>query len=391
MPERHWFAHRTVRGVTFGLRPTRLGRARPVDLTIGLEEEYLLLDPQTGRPVADAENVRRHSRGQPALDPDEVERELLQVQLEVATPVCATLDEAGGHLLRLRSELQTAAAGAGLALASVGAAPLLGPELPPASRTDRYQAVHAKAPRLVDEMLLNGLHVHVAVPSPDAGIHVLNGLRRWLPVLTALAANSPFWDGADSGFASWRTVHFNRWPVSGPPPAFVDADDYEQRVLALLRTNALVDRGQLYWQARLSHRYPTVEIRVADAQLRVEDSVVLAGLLRGLVATGLRSEPTPPPPDELVRAASWQAARDELTSTLVDPATGEKRPAAEEVERLLRHIGPALHELGDAMQVAALVERRLEQGPGARRLRSAAESGGIDRAVNLVLDEFVVG
>jgi carboxylate-amine ligase len=360
--------------------------------TIGIEEEYLLVDARTGDPVPAAPRIRRLARGLPALDPDEVEPEMLQVQVEVATPACLELDEAAGHLLRLRSELLAAAQRAGVGLVSVGTAPKIGDRLPPVTGGERYPAIHAKAPRLVDEMLLNGLHVHVEIPTPDEGVRVLNHVRAWLPVLTALAANSPYWDGDDSGFASWRTVHFARWPVAGPPPAFVDGADYERRVVALLGTGSVIDRGQLYWQARLSHRYPTVEIRVCDAQLGVPDSVVLAGLLRGLVVTALATRDQPPlPPDELLRAAVWQAARDELTEHLVDPVERITRPAVDEVERLLDHVRPALSAVGDLDQVSALLDQRVREGPGARRQRDAAAKAGVAGVLSLLTEEFLTG
>lgn len=361
-------------------------------LTLGIEEEYLLLDPTSGRPVAASERVRRLAAGSPGLGEDDVEPELLQVQLEVATPVCCTLDEAGGHLLRLRSELAGAAEQAGCALGSVGAASRFGDSLPPASEGARYAAMYERAPRLVDEMLVNGLHVHVGVPDEEDRVRVLNALRPWLPVLTALTANSPYWDGDDSGFSSWRTVQFARWPVSGPPPAFRDREDYELRAEALLATGALVDRGQLYWQARLSERYPTVEMRVADAQLSVSDSVVVAGLLRALVLTELRTPASfEPPTDELLRAAVWQAARDDLSSTLMDPVTAQVRPALGEVDRLHEHATDALDELGDAAQVAGLLRQRRETGTGAARQRQAFEQGGSAAVLDLVLSQFVVG
>jgi glutamate---cysteine ligase / carboxylate-amine ligase len=363
----------------------------PEQLTVGIEEEYLLLDPATGAPVPAVDDVRRIAAGLPALDAEDVEPELLKVQVEVATPVCRSLDEAGGHLLRLRSEVAGAAEQAGCVAASVGAASRLGDQLPPASDGSRYQAMHDLAPRLVDEMLLNGLHVHVGIPSDEDRIRVLNALRAWLPVLTALGANSPYWDGVDSGFASWRTVHFSRWPVSGPPPSFTDPDDYERRVSAIVRTGALVDRGQLYWQARLSHRYPTVEIRVADAQLRVSDSVLMAGLLRGLVLATLRrpSPETQHPNDELLRAAVWQAARDGLAEGLLDPVSAQCRPARDEVARLHEHVGAALDEFGDGAQVSALLTQRLEGDTGAGRQRQAFGSSGLDGVLKLAVADFV--
>lgn len=362
----------------------------PANLTIGIEEEYLLLDPSTGRPSPRGQQVRRLAAAHPDVADAQVEPELLEVQVEVATPVCDSLGPVREHLGRLRRELADAGREAGCALVGVGAASRFGEALPPTSEKERYQRMHERAPRLVDEMLLNGMHVHLGPARPGDRVRLLNRLRPWLPVFVALAANSPFWDGADSGFASWRTVHFTRWPVSGPPPVVRDESDYEQRIDAIIGVGALVDRGQLYWQARLSQNYPTVEVRVADVQLTVSDAVLLAGLLRG-VAAHLLEDPAPPPdvPDELLRTAVWQAARDELAASLWHPLEGRMRPAADVVAALEQVAMPALHTLGDAALVQDAVERRRQVGSGAARQRERYASGGLPGVLDLLTEEFL--
>ncbi|MFD1829964.1 glutamate--cysteine ligase [Streptomyces desertarenae] len=347
--------------------------------TMGVEEEYLLLDPDSGRPVPLAERVFAAAGLQPALGTGEVHPELLQVQVEIATPVCGTLEEVGGHLLRLRHALGGAAEEAGCRLAACGAAPFA-PVVPsPVTDTPRYRALHVSAPRLVDEQLISGMHVHVAVPDRGTGVAVLNRLRPWLPVLVAMAANSPLWDGTDTGFASWRTVVFGRWPVSGPPPLFAGAADHDRRLRDLLATGVIRDLGQLYWQARLSERYPTVEVRAMDVQLRADDAVMLTGIVRALVVTALREEeaglPLPVPPPELLAAAGWHAARHGMADTLLDPRTHRPRKAGDVVGGLMEHITPALEEAGDARQVDSLVHRLLQEGTAADRQRRLLRDG----------------
>lgn len=357
-------------------------------LTIGIEEEYLLLDPTTGQPTPAGERVRRIATGGDAEDA-QIEPELLQVQVEVATPVCTSVAEAGSHLRKLRRELADAGEQAGCVVVAVAAASSFANELPPASEKDRYQRMHARAPRLVDEMLVNGMHVHVGVPDPGERARLLNQLRPWLPVLVALAANSPFWDGTDSGFASWRTVHFNRWPASGPPPHVADEADYERRVEAILETGALVDRGQLYWQARLSQTYPTVEIRVADVQLTVDDALLIAGMLRGLAAHLLAAPDAEPVPDELLRAAVWQAARDGSMATLLHPVDRTVQPAQAVLDALFDAALPELDALGDGELVRMLLARRTEIGSGARRQRDRYQRAGLAGVLDLLHESFV--
>ncbi|WP_189600261.1 carboxylate-amine ligase [Streptomyces lateritius] len=358
-------------------------------VTVGVEEEYLLLDADT-LPVPLAEQVRAAAGLGPTVEEHELQSELLQVQVEVATPVCSELDEVGGHLLRLRLALGAAAEAQGCRLAACGAPPRRSAVTAPVTEKPRYRAMREQAPQLVAEQLVCGMHVHTAVPSPEVGVAVLNRLRGWLPVLTAMAANSPFWDGQDTGFASWRTVVFGRWPVSGPPPAFRDLADHRERVATLLRSGVISDTGQLYWQARLSERFPTVEVRCTDVQLRADEAVMFAGIVRALVTTAIREDelgtPVPDVPPELAQAANWQAARHGLNGHLIAP-TGERRSAGDLVARMMEHITPALDAAGDTREVASLVHRLLREGTPADRQRQAMAEGGLAAVVDFVTAE----
>jgi carboxylate-amine ligase len=357
--------------------------------TVGVEEEYMLVEPATGRLVPRSEKVRAAVGLEPFVTAGEIQPELLQAQIEVATPVCHTLDEVGGHLLRLRHVVAGAAEAHGCRIVASGTPPLRAALPVPVTDQARYRALQRQAPQLVAEQLVNGMHVHVAVPSRRAGVQVLNRIRVWLPLLTAMSANSPVWEGHDTGFASWRTVVFGRWPVSGVPPRFADDSDYDARVRRLLSAGVIGDTGQLYWQARLSENYPTVEIRCLDVQLRTDEAVMFAGLLRALVDTALREtadgieEPDPDP--ELLDAAMWQAARYGLGGDLIDPGGGRRR-AEDVVHRLLAHVGPALEESGDGREVASLVHRLLRTGTGADRQRHTMAEHGLDALMTMIVE-----
>jgi len=355
--------------------------------TLGVEEEYLLLDPGSGLPVPQSRGVREAADLMPTLRSDEVEPELLQAQVEIATPVCESLAELAEHLHRLRGSVARAAGANGCRLAATGAAPLRGPEPVPVTSKARYRAMAGDAPQVVDEMLINGMHVHVAVADRESGVAVLNRIRPWLPVLLAMGANSPLWDGGDTGFASWRTLLFDRWPVSGPPPEFADDADYTARTQALLDAGALRDLGQIYWQARLSERYPTVEVRTLDVQLRVEDAVTLAGLVRALVEDALAGGPATGQgavPSEMVAAGNWQAARHGLGERLIDPRDGRPRRAGDVVAALVDRLGPVLKRSGDQERVGAGVEELLRVGTPAERQRRAFREGGVKAVLELI-------
>jgi carboxylate-amine ligase len=360
----------------------------PDRTTLGVEEEYLLVDGE-GLPVARSAQVLARARGDGLGDAD-LQHELLEVQVEVATSVCTELAEVRDELTSLRAGLAAAAAGTGCRLAPVGAAPLA-PDDDAAPVTDkpRYRSMLEQAPALVEEQLINGMHVHVGVPDRGAGLAVLAAVRPWLPVLLALSANSPFWRGRDSGFASFRAVHFARWPVEGAPPVFTSVADYEQRADDLLATGAIVDRGQLYWHARLSEHEPTVEVRVADVQLDADSAVVLAGFVRAighgtLAGSGEADDGEPPLPVELLRAATWAAARHGLDGDLFDPRERRSVPAARLVERLLSELEKPLRELGDLDELTAGVERVLREGNGASRQRAALAERGPAGLLELV-------
>ncbi|WP_374984290.1 glutamate--cysteine ligase [Streptomyces fradiae] len=361
-------------------------------ITVGVEEEFFLVDPVTCLPVPLADEVRRAAGLGPIVDAQEVQSELLQAQIEVATPVCSDLDEVGGHLLRLRHALGTAAEKNGCRIVAAGTAPYRQAAPVPVTESARYLAMHSQAPQLVDEQLVNGMHVHVAVPDRAAAVAVLNRIRPWLPVLVAMSANSPLWDGHDTGFASWRTVIFGRWPVSGPPPAFADAADHDRRIAALLDSGAICDTGQIYWQARMSERYPTVEVRCTDVQLRADAAVMLAGLIRAMVTTALwaeeAGEPLPDCPPERLQAANWYAARHGLSDLLMDP-DGRSRRAGDVLARLLDSVTPALEAAGDTREVTSLIHRLLQQGTSADLQRGVLAEGGMSALTDLLITETV--
>lgn len=356
-------------------------------VTLGIEEEYLLLDPQTGLPVNRADDVAKLLQISPHVNNDDVQRELLNCQIETATPVCDTLTEAEESLLNFRRQLHTAAHKNGVRAAATGTAPRIDDSYPELTNKPRYHQLKTSAPGVVGDQFVNGLHVHVAIPDKETGVQALNRIREWLPALVALSANSPFWLDRDSGFASWRVIHYRRWPIQGCTPIFKDANDYEHRIQRLLDTGVIIDRGVLTWMARLSDTFPTLEVRAGDAQLEAQDSVLLGALVRGLVSTAVtdatEDKPYRIPDEELLDAAMWQAARRGLTDQLVDFQSEHLVPAANQLDALVRHIRPALEDEGDDGWVAAGLRTAFERGTGAHRQRQAMEQGGMPALLDL--------
>ena len=358
--------------------------------TVGVEEELLVVDP-TGRPVPlgpDAlEIAARRGEGETAQQHDSdtgaeaahLVPELKAQQVELGTSVCRTLDEVESQLRFWRARADAAAAAVGGRVAALATSPV--PVDPIPTEGERYARMHDAFALTAQEMLTCGCHVHVGVEDDDEGVAVLNRIRVWLPVLTALTANSPFWQGADTGYASFRSQAWHRWPSAGPNEDFTDAADYHRLIDAVLATGTVLDSGMDYFDARLSENWPTVEVRTADVALRVEDAVTLAGLVRGLVETAARDArqgvPAPAVRAEVLRAAAWRAGRSGLTGDLVHPLTGAPAPAADVVAALLDHVRPALADAGDEQRVAEGIEALLSRGTGADLQRRVhRESGG---------------
>jgi len=342
----------------------------------GIEEEYLLLDRCTAEPSNRAAELLLEVPEQR----EAADREFFSSQLETATPVCRTADEAAESLSRFRAALSLAAARHDVVLAGTGLPPAGGETAGLVTPKRRYREIRSEVRSAAAHQYVTGTHVHVEVPSRDAGVEVLARLARWAPVLVALTANSPIWCGEPTGFASWRHIKSMSWPLSGYPPEFADGTEYSETIDRLVASGVIMDPGLVTWTARLSANFPTVELRIADAQLRVEDAVGFALIVRALVEGCLRAvergDPRPRIAPGMVDGATWMAARDGLAGDLIDPETGERAPALAALDRLAEEIGPDLRRTGDLDRVEHYLERRRKQGsPAERQLLRFRETG----------------
>ena len=349
----------------------------PDGWTIGVEEEFLVVDADSGRLRPDGPALLPEARRR--LGEEEVHPELHRSQLEVNTSVEATLADVRREVTKLRRGLAGILAERGYRLAATGTHPFSVWTDDPAVHPD-YEIVEREYQQLAREQIICGVHVHVGVDDPDLAIRVVNNVGPWLSPIVAMAANSPFWAGRDTGYASYRTELWRRWPMAGTPGPFTDRAEYEALVEALLRTDSIDDQARIYWDVRPSAKFPTVEFRVADVGLTVDDTVMVAGLVRALAVTALRTEAQAVRP-ELIRAATWRAARYGLAGELVDVEAGESRPAREVVDRFLARLRPALEEEGDWDEVSALVGEVVRNGTGAERQRRVLADAGDRRAV----------
>lgn len=355
--------------------------------TLGIEEEYFLLDPTSLEPAWVSGKVSGFIHGTGHVADEDVQRELMSCQLETSTPVTESLEEAGQALHHFRKELSAAAIKAGARASSSSTAPrteLANPEL---TDKQRYYDLKENAQEIVQDQYVNGMHVHVGIPGPETGVLAMNRIRRWLPAIVALSANSPLWHDHDTGFASWRTIHFRRWPLQGCPPEFADAADYNRRVQRMVGIGSIIDTGLVTWLARLSETYPTIEVRAADSQLEVRDSMLLAGIIRGLITTAINEVETDQPYEsvdtELLEGAVWHSARYGLSDKLVLVSEGRLEPARTVIDALLEYIGPALDAAGDTELVKTGVNWLFDSGTGSVRQLAAMDQGGLPALVDL--------
>ena len=347
-----------------------------------MEEEFLLVS-EDGSPRAVAAAVLQHASSQDGDDdPDRpggnLEKEFAQEQVETSTHPCTDLPSLLEEVRAGRWHADSSAQHAGARIAALATSPK---DVEPTVVVNRRAQDIAEAfAQTARDQLTCGCHVHVEVADDEEGVRVVDHLRRWNPVLLALSANSPFWRGDDSGYESFRSQVWGRWPTAGATAPFGDAETYRSTVRALVDSGTILDTGMVYFDARLSARYPTVEVRVADVCLDPQDAVLLGALVRGLAETALDGTPDvgPQPRAEEVRVAGWRAARSGLGGDLVSPVTGRPVPAATAVDELLRHVTPALEQAGDLPWVHEHLAALLRRGNGAQQQRRWRHEGADD-------------
>jgi glutamate---cysteine ligase / carboxylate-amine ligase len=345
--------------------------------TVGVEEEFLLFDTDADR-LADVGPEVADAAERAGDDAGQFEKELKQAQTEHASSPTTSLAELAAELTDQRRRLVEGARAHGARLVASGTSPV-GDD---SATTDdpRYHHMERRFAALQRSELTCAMHIHVSVESDDEAVAVLNRVAPWLSVLAALTANSPFHGGRETGYASYRRIVWNQWPTAGPTNAFADPAGYRALVQDLIDTGAARDEGMIYFDARLSADYPTVELRVCDVCIEVGTAVAVAGLSRALVETAAAEDRTLELPTELLRAASWRAARFGMTRDLVDltraAGAAPLAPAWDLVDALVAYVRPALDAAGDTDDVRRALKQVRTDGTGAERQRAAAEGDG---------------
>ncbi|MFF5448040.1 glutamate--cysteine ligase [Streptomyces sp. NPDC012888] len=323
--------------------------------TVGVEEEYFLVDPATGWIVPAAAGAVAAAAA--AGHGETIGSEFTLYQIESRTRPCTGLAELRSDLEAVRGAATEAAHAVGTRLCASGT-PVLG-RVAPDTLADhpRYRAGREQFRGMSADFAISAQHVHVHCPDREAALLIGNHLRPWLPTLVALSANSPFHEGGDTGYASWRSVIRLRFPCLGPPPYAASLGDAERIARTVAAAGAMLDPAMPFWDVRPNPRLPTVEVRCMDVVAELDDAVALTALVRGLVrvaAEAVRSgDPGPRTGAEVVRAAYWNAARDGTAGTAVDLRDFRLRPARDLVGALLEHVREPLEDAGELAFVTA--------------------------------------
>ncbi|WP_045875313.1 carboxylate--amine ligase/circularly permuted type 2 ATP-grasp protein [Pseudofrankia sp. DC12] len=353
---------------------------------VGVEEEFHILDLVTRALVPRAGEILE------VLPTGRFTSELLKSVVETNSAPTRDLAALRADLVDLRRELAAAAEPLGLGPVAAGTVPIVDPDRLEVSRDPRYLQMTEEYQILAREQVICGAHVHVDVGDRDIAMAVIARVGPWLPLFLALSASSPFWLGADSGYASMRTMVWQRWPTAGVTGRFETAAEYDQLVADLVKSGVISDLGMVYFDIRPSAHLPTVELRVCDACPDVDTVVLIAGLFRGLVSHSVAAieagAATALPRAELLRAATWRAARSGLEGDLVEPSGGGAGPVPAEdlLGRLLAEIRPQLEAAGDWELLTELADQAVQRGSAAAAARRAfLRRGLLTDAADLLL------
>jgi carboxylate-amine ligase len=356
-------------------------RARDHVFTLGIEEEFQIIDPETRELRSHIQQILADGK---VILKEHVKAEMHQSVVELGTEICSDAACARQQVIQLRSELAAVAAGEGLKIASAGTHPFSHWMDQLITAEERYETIVKDMQQIARVNLIFGLHIHVGIPDREEAIDIMNQARYFLPHIYALSVNSPFWLGQNTGLKAYRQMIFERFPRTGIPDAFESLSEYEDYLKLLVSTNCIDNAKKIWWDIRLHPFFDTIEFRICDAQSRVDDTIALAALMQAIVVklhklrcqnVTFRSYPR-----RLIDENRWRASRYGLDGKLID--FGSKCEMAERdlLHEMLEFIATEVDEL-DLHAEMAHVERIMREGTGADRQLAVWESTGDIRAI----------
>src|SRR5437763_7516986 len=360
--------------------------AKEHTFTLGIEEEFAIIDPETRELRSHIQEILEYGK---VILKEQIKPEMHQSVVELGTEICQSIVDARAHVIELRSRLAELAGRAGLKIASVGTHPFSHWRDQLITQGERYREIVKDMQQLARANLIFGLHVHVGIADREAAIHVMNQARYFLPHIYALSVNSPFWVGQDTGLKGYRLKVFERFPRTGIPDAFESLSEYEDYCKLLVKTGCIDNPKKIWWDIRLHPVFDTLEVRVCDAQSRMDDTLAIAALIQAVISKLyklLRQNTTfRVYRRRLLDENRWRATRYGIDGKLIDFGKEKETETRNLLNELLEFVSTAVYELGSKEEMAD-IERIMREGTGADRQLAAY---GRTQDMKAVVDQIV--
>jgi len=354
--------------------------------TLGIEEEFAIIDPETRELRSHIQEILEYGK---VILKEQIKPEMHQSVVELGTEICQSVVDARAHVIELRSRLAELAARSGLKIASVGTHPFSHWRDQLITQGERYHEIVKDMQQLARANLIFGLHVHVGIPDRDVAIHVMNQARYFLPHIYALSVNSPFWVGQDTGLKGYRLKVFERFPRTGIPDAFESLSEYEDYCKLLVKTGCVDNAKKIWWDIRLHPFFDTLEVRVCDAQSRVDDTLAIAALIQAVIVKLhkllSRNITFRVYRRRLLDENRWRASRYGIEGKLIDFGKEAEVDTRSLLNELLEFVSTEVNELGTGNEMSH-IERIMREGTGADRQLAVWQH---TRDMKTVVDQIV--
>ena len=362
------------------------------DLTLGIEEEYQIIDPKTRELTS---YISEFLEKGAIVFRDQVKPEMLQSQVEIGSHVCRNIKEARQEVVRLRRVVAEIAEQNGRKIVAAGTHPFSRWQDQILTDKDRYKSLAKDMRYIARRLLIFGMHVHVGIPDRELRIDIMNQMRYFMPHILTLSTSSPFWLGNDTGLKSYRSVVFEDLPRTGLPEYFESADAYDSYIDTLISTGCIEEPTKIWWDIRPHPKFPTLEFRICDCTTRVDEVLAIAALLQALVAKLVilrkRNQSWRHYRTALLAENKWRAIRDGLDGKLIDFGKKEEIPVRFLLEEMLDFVDDVVDELGCREEVG-YVKEMLRTGTSAdRQLKKYQETGDLKDVVDLLIEDTVLG
>ena len=361
-------------------------------LTIGIEEEYQLVNPESRQLTSYVQEFLEEGR---LVLEDQIKPELMQSQVEVGSQICHSIAEARDEVVRLRRAVSELAAGHGLVLAAASTHPFSSWKQQEITGDERYLKHLEALAEVARRMLIFGMHVHVGIEDRELLIDVMDQARYFLPHVLALSTSSPFWHGRETGLKSYRSIVFENLPRTGLPPDFGSWAEYARFVDILLETGSIDEPTKIWWDMRPHPRFPTLEFRVSDICTRVDETVCIAALLQAIVGKLIvlrqRNQSWRRYRHHLIEENKWRAVRYGTKAELIDFGRRGAVPLAELVDEMLDWVDEVLDELGCRKEAEYARVIATEGSSADRQLAVWRETGNLEAVVDNIVTETLEG